>query len=185
MQENSMSRKYLIWAAVMFACGLAGAFIHRALQPPRANASQSMQAESDSLDPAAPWALGTPAAPGADDESIAEDDARSAKLLTQSGHGEAIHWLTAKAVNRGVAEWEKSEAIQLIQGFYAAGARQIDVVDPDQAGDTEIATQFIVTLPADPAARAKVFEKEAQFEAEYDEDPTPDRGQKYLHLTTD
>jgi hypothetical protein len=171
----------------MFACGLVGAFVHRAMQPPLAQASQTatMQNESGAGElPDLPAATGS-ASINEGDVSIADQDAQCAHLLTQAAHGEAITWLTQHAANHGVAEWEKAEAIDLFKEFYAAGAKQIDVIDVDTAGDIEIASQFIVTLPTDAADRARVFALEAQFQAEYDEDPTPDRGQRYLQLTTD
>ncbi len=184
-----MNRRYALMSIVMFFCGLTGAFVHRALQPPRAEAFPIMQVESGETDlPVQP----APQSPGAQSGSqsagslnVDDEDALNTALLTRAGHGEAINWLTQRSANRAVAEWDKQEAIDLVQAFYAAGAKQIDVVDTVVAGENEIASQFVITLPDDSEARKKVFAEEADFESQYNEQPTPDRGQKYLHITTD
>jgi hypothetical protein len=114
-----------------------------------------------------------------------QDDADAADLISAANHDEALAWLSDPTAARGVARWEKSEVIDLVKGFYTAGAPKVYVVDINRVAQCDIASQFIVLLPTDPRLRKQVFDCEANFQAQYDDDPTPDTGQKYLTLTTD
>lgn len=165
-------RRKILMLAVMIACGATGAWINRSIHAPDADAEQIAAPQ---LDPTPMQQDATVPSP--------DQDKQCALLLQQSNRGEALAWL--RDPNRAVSHWGKQEAIDLVRSFYAAGATGIYVVDTDRAGNAEIASQFIVTLPTIPSARKQIFAQEAAFEAQYGDDPTVDIGQNYLHLTTD
>ena len=172
-----MNRTIALGLLLVFAGGLIGAWISRS-SPMPAQAAPS-RTEADEPEPA-----DLPDAPPIF-APLPSSTADAERLLTQSNQGEALAWLTDPTANRGVAQWGKDEAIGLVNHFYSAGAVKVVVVDTELVEETEVASQFIIVLPADPAARDKIFKIDAAFEAEYSTPPTADVGQKYLHLTTD
>jgi hypothetical protein len=180
--------KKIIWiAAVMMACAGAGAWLGRANSQPvsdyQSDSALTPDASADATAIDAASTTGNSSDITLDPKTAADNDCQ--RLLGQPNSAEALAWLSADGVSRGVSQWEKPEAVELVKAFYDAGAPKVWVVATEKIDLTEVAAQFIVQLPADPAARAKVFEQDADFEANYGEDGVDDIGQKFLHLTTD
>ncbi len=113
------------------------------------------------------------------------DETACTHLLDDSNRGEALAWLGDTATPRAVSRWDKQEAITAINDFYRAGALRVVTVDTQQIASTEVASQFVVVLPAEKEARQHVFDHYDDFQASFDEDAVPDKGQKYLLLTMD
>jgi hypothetical protein len=71
----------------------------------------------------------------------------------------------------------------MVAGFYQRGAEKVYILDPTTIGNAVITAQIGVKLPRDPNQRKQCLEWAAKYEGE--EQPSPDRGQKYLLITTD
>jgi hypothetical protein len=172
-----MKRKHVLTLTAMLACSAAGAWFGHGLFHRDVDAAM--------FEPAAESGETSDGVSTAKADEPAANDRTAESLLAQSNRGEALSWLNDTSTPRGVARWDKSEALDLIRDFYKAGAKMVYVVDTDRVAQTEVASQLILELPRDAAARKAVFAREAQFQAQYDEDPTPDSGQKYLQITTE
>ena len=171
-----MKSKVLLVLAGMALCAWM-AWMARGMQGAPRPAAGAEPVQTDSGDATAEDS------PSADQPAASDQDCL--QLLQEANRGEALAWLTETRDSRGVARWDKNDMIALIKQFYAAGAVHVWVVDTDKVAQTEVASQFVVQLPAASPARAQVFACEARFRQQYDEDPTPDTGQKYLLLYTD
>lgn len=178
-----MKQSKLKWAAVVAACLLALGYwyaFRRDADPAQVQAEPAQLEAGDDAVAVKP----SPAADGAKPTS-SESDAACEKLLAEGNHAEAIDWLSEAARHHGVPKWEKSEVTAWVQKFYDAGAVRVTAVDISTVADTEISDEFVVELPSEPAARKKLFSVEADFQSQYDDAPTPDRGQRFLDIIAD
>src|SRR5581483_301383 len=144
--------------------------------------AQPVQLEAGN-DPAASPEIPAPAAVAT--QTPSDSDAACEKLLAETNHAEALAWLSDATRHHGVPKWEKSEVTQWVQKFYDAGAVRVTAVDISTVADTEVSDEFVVELPRDMASRKKVFAVEADYQSQYDEAPTSDRGQRFLDVVAD
>jgi len=70
---------------------------------------------------------------------------------------------------------------QFVEDFYLAGAVQVLIADIEEKNGNQYGESVLVVLPKDPTARAKLFEVEARVDTAFQNDPVPDKGQKYLY----
>jgi len=119
----------------------------------------------------------------------AADSDRAAEKSLAASKTEAREWLAENHDKHVVWKWNKQAARKAIDELYSAGAKEVWIVDTSKAeGGVELASEFVIVLPADAAPRKKVFDWIARWEkqAEIDEeDRTKDGGQKYFVLSTD
>jgi DNA-directed RNA polymerase subunit RPC12/RpoP len=136
----------------------------------RANAAQSAPEDVDvDFDPA---------------KILAEMDKEAERMIADKGTAEARDWLdAAKYPNHSVMEMSAEDARAMVAGFYERGAEKVYVLDPVALGNNLVTAQFAVKLPQDAAARQKCLEWEAKCQEQ--DGPSPDRGQKYLLISTD
>ena len=80
---------------------------------------------------------------------------------------------------------DKQQVTQLVEDFYAAGAAQVFFTEIAKDNDKEIADSMVVVLPKDSATRAKIFPVGERADGMFNNDPTPDSGQKYLYYGLD
>ena len=117
-----------------------------------------------------------------------EEDKQAAERLAdaKSIHAEASKWLSAG--NHAVFKGDKESMKKLIANLYAAGATNVEAVDIAALGGGELCASFVVTMPQDAKARAKVIEEANVFfthNGDEPDDAVKDAGQKYLVLQTD
>lgn len=122
------------------------------------------------------------------------DDSSGGSLETRvDKHGDEVMASTTKAEAR---EWMKqpkhvffkAEAKQVgkfVEDFYTAGATQVLICDIEENEGTQYGEALLVVLPKDKDARAKLFDIGSRADAAYQNDPTTDKGQKYLYYSLD
>jgi len=104
--------------------------------------------------------------------------------LRQPGTAEARAWLDpAKHPGHALMGMDPGRARGLVAGFYERGADGVHVLDPTKAGDAVVASEIVVTLPADPARRKACIDWEN--EGTGGEGGSDDFGQKYLIIHTE
>ncbi len=108
-------------------------------------------------------------------------------------HGEEIMAGTAKAEAR---EWMKNpshiffkadakQVAGFVEEFYGAGASQVLIADIEEHEGKQYGESLLVVLPKDATARAKLFQINGRAETAFQDDPTSDKGQKYLFYSLD
>lgn len=117
----------------------------------------------------------------------AQIDKELATTVTAPTAMEAREWLNPRHQKHILWKtWDKPEARKQVDALYTAGATKVVVVDPVDMNGTSVVAQFVVELPAAPAARAKVFEWIKAWESDIEDDePTKDVGQKYYEINLD
>jgi hypothetical protein len=121
------------------------------------------------------------------------DDAQALTMIRDKEVAEAKAWL---AQEQGHVLWkgDRGQIKQLVDRLYAAGVPQVYAAGISKEGPTEIVAMFMAELPADKAARDRVFDVQAKFWKSYLDDPDPDdlkslvkedQGQKYLIFNFD
>jgi hypothetical protein len=115
---------------------------------------------------------------------LVEMDKDVDRMIAEPSTAEARDWLdTTKHPNHGVMEMSIEKAREMVAGFYQRGAEKVYILDPTTINNAVITAQIGVKLPRDSAQRKQCLEWAAKYEEE--EQPSPDRGQKYLLITTD
>jgi hypothetical protein len=74
---------------------------------------------------------------------------------------------------------------QFVEDFYGAGATQVLICDVEEHDGTYYGEGLLVVLPKEKGARAKLFEIGARADTAFQNDPTTDKGQKYLYYSLD
>ncbi len=115
---------------------------------------------------------------------LVEMDKAVEKMIADPSTAEARDWLdAAKHPNHAVMGMSIEKAREMVAGFYERGSAKVCIIEPTTMGNTVNAAQIAVKLPQDPAQRKQCLEWAARYEE--GEPPSPDRGQKYLLITTD
>jgi len=130
----------------------------------------------------------TPSSPGpsaqSESQTMAEKvDKHVEAALAAPNTAEARQWL--KPPGHVFFKADKRQVAQLVEDFYAAGATQVFFVEIAKDNDKEIADSMVVVLPKDSITRVKVFSVGERADGMFDNDPTPDSGQKYLYYGLD
>ena len=96
---------------------------------------------------------------------------------------EARQWVAKPAARF----WNESDLNirDLVEQLYGMGAARVTVIGIAREQDVELAAALLVELPADPAAREKLFEHEEKMAELMGEFPVRDTGQQYLHYAFD
>jgi len=110
-------------------------------------------------------------------------DEHAEAALAAPNKAEARQWLMPPG--HVFFKADKQQITQLVKDFYAAGAAQVFFAEIAKDNDKEIADSMIVVLPKDSATRAKIFPVGERADGMFDNDPTPDSGQKYLYYGLD
>jgi hypothetical protein len=108
-------------------------------------------------------------------------------------HGDEIMASTTKAEARAWMKQPKhvffkveaKQVGQFVEEFYGAGATQVLIADIEEVEGAQYGEGLLVVLPKEKEARAKLFEIGARADAAYQNDPTTDKGQKYLYYGLD
>ncbi len=126
---------------------------------------------------------------------VSEPDQQALEMLANKATiAEAKAWLAADPKQHVLWKGDRQAISQLVDSLYAAGAPNVSAADISKEEGFELVALFVVTLPDDPAARAKVFKTHNDFWRTYltdvDEDELADfqesdRGQKHLTLNFD
>jgi hypothetical protein len=119
-----------------------------------------------------------------DKKSEAEETDKEIKeWLSEPDKAEALKWLQGDS--HILFEGDKETAARLVRDLYSAGAKEVWVIGITALDDSEVAAAFVAVLPADAAARKRVFAVESDFQKGADGEPSRDIGQKYLHFSFD
>jgi len=125
--------------------------------------------------------------------SDTDDDSKGTLEQRVDKHGDEVMASTTKAEAR---EWmkqpkhvffkaEPKQVARFVQEFYDAGATQVLICDIDEEEGTQYGEGLLVVLPKDKDARAKLFAIGVRADTAYQNDPTTDKGQKYLYYSLD
>jgi peptidyl-tRNA hydrolase len=147
--------------------------------------------------PAASSASGTTPATGSTSTEPAQtvaraaEDDRSAPELLKEKSAEARKWL-ADAQKHILVKVSREKLVPFVNDLYAAGAPAVHAVDLHKTDDKEITALFVVELPKEKAARAKVIQVHNEFWKQRMDDPNEaeeefaaDHGQRYIVLNFD
>ncbi len=128
------------------------------------------------------------------EKAIREGDAQAAEMLaTKDEVAEARAWLADETKHK-LWKVDRPTVVKLVDDLYAAGAASVDAAGIISEGDVQIAALFVVTLPREAAARAKVVEAHNAFWKDFLKDAeeddlkdyqTRDAGQKHLVVNFD
>ena len=122
-----------------------------------------------------------------------DDDSKGTLEQRVDKHGDEVMASTTKAEAR---EWmkqpkhvffkaEPKQVAHFVQEFYDAGATQVLVCDIEEEEGVQYGEALLVVLPKDKDARAKLFAIGVRADTAYQNDPTTDKGQKYLYYSLD
>lgn len=111
--------------------------------------------------------------------TIAWIDKQGDEVMASSTKEEARQWM--KQPKHVFFKADPKVVAQFVEDFYQCGAVQVFIADIEEQGGNQCGESLIVVLPKDPAARAKLFEIEARVDTAFQNDPVPDKGQKYLY----
>lgn len=117
--------------------------------------------------------LASPRNPSPDDELIAQ--------LLASPTAEALLWLRG-ASERTLGEFDSALSIELVTTLHDLGAANVLVAEIDRSQGPETSNILILPLPADPAARARIFAFVNAYSKDQGFDAERDRGQPHLFL---
>lgn len=110
------------------------------------------------------------------------------QFLESPSTKEALAWLQAGSDSdfRSVGESESTEeSIALIQQIYDAGAEEVLAVDIDEYPEGQNTGKLVIRLPADPAARERVFAWAGEIAESQGFDAEQDSGQSYVFVMLD
>ena len=120
-------------------------------------------------------------------EAAAADDARAAEILKSPDIMEARDWVrrypkSLFSDDTIVADAEGGTPLgPVVERLFTAGAQRIVV----HHASGKMYLGLVVVLPADPAARQKIFALEPQLSQLCQQREAKDHGQKYLYYTPD
>ena len=131
---------------------------------------------------------GSSAASGdSDDESKGTVEERVDKhgdeVMASNTKAEARAWM--KQPKHVFFKADSKQVGKFVEEFYGAGATQVLICDIEEEEGAQYGEALLVVLPKDKDARAKLFEIGSRADAAYQNDPTTDKGQKYLYYSLD
>ncbi len=115
-----------------------------------------------------------------------EIDKMAEEVLQSEDKVEAADWLKRYPKSE-IGEDEDGRPVLLapvVARLREAGAQRI-VIETARIGQGEFLVSMVVVLPADAAARQKLFAMDAQLSQLCQQTQVIDRGQKYLHYSFD
>jgi hypothetical protein len=123
----------------------------------------------------------------------ADDDSSGTLEQRVDKHGDEVMAGTDKAEARAWMKVPKhvffkadaKEIAKFVEEFYGAGATQVLICDVEEHEGTYYGEGLLVVLPKDKDARTKLFEIDARANTAFQNDPTADKGQKYLYYSLD
>lgn len=115
--------------------------------------------------------------------AAAAEDRLAEEEINAPDKAEARSWL--REPSHVIFEGSKDAAIKLVEDLYRAGATEVYVTGITEFGDSKLTASLVAVLPNNPDARRKVFEVQAAFMREIEEEPAADVGQKYLRFIFD
>jgi dsDNA-binding SOS-regulon protein len=131
---------------------------------------------------------------GSSASSSGSDDSSHGSLESRvDQHGDEVMASTTKAEARAWMKQPKHvffkadarQVAKFVEDFYSAGATQVLVCDIEEEEGNQYGEALLVVLPKDKDARTKIFEVGSRADAAYQNDPTTDKGQKYLYYSLD
>lgn len=117
------------------------------------------------------------------DSVVKRIDKHGDEIMASSAKAEAREWM--KQPKHVLFKADPKQVAQFVEDFYQAGAVQVLVAEIEEHDGIQIADSLLVVLPTDPAARAKIFTVESRADAAFQDDPVPEKGQKYLYNSFD
>jgi hypothetical protein len=131
---------------------------------------------------------------GSSANSGGAEDSSSGSLETRvDTHGDEVMASDKKAEARAWMKQPKhvffkadaKEVGKFVEDFYGAGASQVLICDIEEEEGTQYGEGLLVLLPKDKDARVKLFEIDSRANTAFQNDPTTDKGQKYLYYSLD
>lgn len=116
-------------------------------------------------------------------KTIAKVDHHGDEVMASTTKAEARAWL--KQPKHVFFKADAKQVAKFVEDFYGAGATQVLICDIEEEEGTQYGEAMLVVLPTDKDARAKLFQVNSQAETTFEEDPTTDKGQKYLYYSLD
>jgi hypothetical protein len=113
----------------------------------------------------------------------AAEDRVAEEEINAPDKAEARSWL--QEPSHVIFEGSKETARKLVDDLYTAGATEVYVTGISEFGASELTASLVAVLPQTPEVRRKVFEVQAAYAREIEEEPAPDVGQKYLRFIFD
>ncbi|PWU21509.1 MAG: hypothetical protein C5B50_01565 [Verrucomicrobia bacterium] len=111
-------------------------------------------------------------------------DKHGDEVLASAGKtAEARQWM--KQPKHVFFKADPKQVAQFVEDFYIAGATQVLMADIEEHEGIQYGEAMLIVLPKDAAARKKLFEIGDRADAAYQNDPTTDKGQKYLYYSLD
>jgi hypothetical protein len=104
-------------------------------------------------------------------------------MAASTGKAEARAWM--KRQRHVFSKADAKQVSQFVEDFYGAGATQVLICDVEEHEGTQYGGALLVVLPKVKEARAKLFEIGARADTAFQNDPTTDKGQKYLYYSLD
>ena len=130
-------------------------------------------------DKSQPTTVGSNSDSQSQDSTIAWIDKQGDKIMASPTRTEARQWM--KQPKHVFLKADPKVVAQFVEDFYLAGAVQVLIADIEEKNGNQYGESVLVVLPKDPTARAKLFEVEARVDTAFQNDPVPDKGQKYLY----
>lgn len=110
-------------------------------------------------------------------------DKHGAEVMASTTKAEAREWM--KQPKHVFFKADSKQVGKFVEEFYGAGATQVLICDIEENEGTQYGEAFLVVLPKEKDARVKLFEIGSRADAAYQNDPTTDKGQKYLYYSLD
>jgi hypothetical protein len=105
------------------------------------------------------------------------------EVMASDKKAEARAWM--KQPKHVFFKADAKEVGKFVEDFYGAGASQVLICDIEEEEGTQYGEGLLVLLPKDKDARAKLFEIDSRANTAFQNDPTSDKGQKYLFYSLD
>jgi hypothetical protein len=159
-----MKTKLTRWLAGVMLLALAlGSGCHKAGSSTSANGDDSDDSSGGSME--------------------ARMDHHGDEVMASDTKAEARNWM--KRPRHVFFKADAKQVGQFVEDFYGAGATQVWICDVEEHEGTYYGEGLLVVLPKDKDARAKLFEIGSRADTAYQNDPTTDKGQKYLYYSLD
>ncbi len=117
------------------------------------------------------------------DSLEARIDAHGDEVMASGSKGEARAWM--KEPKHVFFKNDPQEIAKFIEDFYSAGATQVLIVDIEEHEGTQYGGSMLVVLPAEAAARVRLFDIGSRVDTALGCDQVTDKGQKYLYYALD
>jgi hypothetical protein len=117
------------------------------------------------------------------EQTISKVDQHGDEVMASDKKAEARAWM--KQPKHVFFKADAKQVGQFVEDFYSAGATQVFIADIEEEEGSQYGEALLVVLPKEKDARAKLFDIGARADAAYQNDPTTDKGQKYLYYSLD